>query len=81
MESPNKPPEPPNARPGPRLVSPTPIVITIRWNELTGQVDFATTRDIPFPALMMIFAQLTTTFVRAQMAPPPQPPISGLKPQ
>ncbi len=62
----NEPEIPKPTRPGPRIIGATPIVITIHWNELTGEIKFATSRDVPFPAIVLIFAKLLTTFVEQQ---------------
>jgi hypothetical protein len=45
-----------------RIVSPVPLVMTITVNELTGMVDWKTSRDVPFPTVAMIFAQLQLKF-------------------
>jgi hypothetical protein len=67
-----------------RIVSPVPVTMTLTYNELTGQVDFKTSRDIPFPVVVMIFSKLLTTFCERGMSmgfpgitpqnPPANPP-------
>jgi hypothetical protein len=41
-----------------RIVSPIPFLFTIEVNEVTGAVSFKRNRDIGFPQLMAIFAQV-----------------------
>lgn len=41
-----------------QIVSPTPNVITITINEVTGQVNMTNTREIAFHRLVAVFSQL-----------------------
>jgi hypothetical protein len=69
-----------------RIVSPTPNVITITINEVTGEVNMSNTREIAFHRLVAVFSQLLINVAggielgsRGAPVPPGLVPPGGLK--
>jgi hypothetical protein len=41
-----------------RIISPTPLEITITLNEVTGKVDVRMTREVPYPTLVAMLCTI-----------------------
>lgn len=52
---------------GSGIISPNPVDIHIQYSEMNGNVTFTPSKDLPYPVIVAIFAQLMIQFSKDHM--------------
>ena len=63
-----------------KIISPVPVEIGIRYNEMTGQIEYRISKELPYPQIVVIFSTLMTQMalsLKPMTAAPPVPPQGG----